>query len=148
MPTQRQDSQRLYSTCFGVAHDFGMLCKHHGFLSSSRKKYFKRSICSIYYKNSKAQEFLDGILFLDGLTIIKTLWNSKLDSLETKGSHFADTFTGNAALKDPMAVKPLLWSKGLLPPNDNLGKKSAKYVRHLVPEKKTWRLEIQQLLLW
>lgn len=73
-----------------MAHDFGMLWKHCGFLNSNGDK----------IKNSPyAWELLDTMVFLDALAIIKILGYSKLDSLEAKGNHLADISAKNTALK-------------------------------------------------
>ena len=74
----------------GVVHDFGMLQKQCGFLTSSGDK---------IKKGPYVQELLDAILLSADLAIIKIPGHSKLDSLEAKGKHLADTSRKNAAVK-------------------------------------------------
>lgn len=74
---------------FGVAHDFGMLWKQRGFLTSSGQP----------IKNGKlVAEFLDAIQQPKQLAIIKIPGHSKATTMEAKGNHFADAAAKQAAL--------------------------------------------------
>lgn len=73
----------------GVVHDFGILWKQRGFLTSNGDKILN---------GPYVQELLDAILLPDALAI-KIPGHSELDSLEGKGNHFADISAKNAALK-------------------------------------------------
>lgn len=71
------------------------------------------------------------ILLSAGLALIKILGHSKLDSLEAKGNHLANSSTRNAAFKETI---PLAWSKEISP-NDDL-EKLAGETQQLASEKK------------
>ena len=98
---------------FGVAHDFGMLWKQYGLLTSSRNK----------LKNGPSvQELLDAILLPAALTIIKIPGHSKLDSLKAEGNHLADTSSGDAILKGTNSSLTSVMVQSGISPNDNLAK--------------------------
>ena len=98
---------------FGIAHDFGMLWKQGGFLTSSRNK----------VKNGPSdQELLDAILLLPTLAITKIQRHSKLDSLKAKGNHLGDISTRNAALKGTNSSQASVMVLRDSSPNDNFKK--------------------------
>ena len=75
---------------FGVAHDFGMLQKRRGFLTSSGQP----------IKNGKqVAELLNSIQLLRQLAIIKIPGHSISDALEAKGNWIAHATAKQAALK-------------------------------------------------
>lgn len=73
-----------------IAHDFGMLWKQCGFLGSNGNK---------ITMGPYVQELLNSIVLYATLAITRILLHSKLDSLQVKGNHLADTSARNAALK-------------------------------------------------
>lgn len=56
------------------------------------------------------------------LAIIKIPGHYKLDFLETKGNHLADTFARNAALNGASSSQTSVTVQKVISPNDNSGK--------------------------
>ena len=75
---------------FGVAHDFGMLWKQRGFLTSSDQP---------IKTEKQVAELLHSIQLPRQLAIIKILGHSKSDTLEATGNQLADAAAKQAALK-------------------------------------------------
>ena len=75
---------------FGATHDFGMLWKQRGFLTSSDQP---------IKTEKQVAELLHSIQLPRQLAIIKILGHSKSDTLEAKGKRLADAAAKQAALK-------------------------------------------------
>ena len=75
---------------FGAAHDFGMLWKQRGFLTSSDQP---------IKKGKQVAELLCSIQLPRQLAIIKMPGHSKSDTLEAKGNQLADAAAKQTALK-------------------------------------------------
>lgn len=90
----KQKSANIYSNsryAFVVAHDFSMLWKPRGFLTSAGQP----------IKNGRqVAELLDAILLPSALAIIKASGHSKADTAEAKGNSSADHTAKTAALQN------------------------------------------------
>lgn len=75
-----------------VVHDFGMLWKQRGFLTSGGNQ---------IKSGNWVDELLKSIRFPSALAIIKAPGHSRLNSEETKGNNLADWVTRTAALQAP-----------------------------------------------
>ena len=84
------------------------------------------------------------LLLLHALAIIKILGHSKLDSLEVKRNHLADTSQAMLPLKEPVRVKYLSWSKILFP---QMIRKAGKISPTLDFRKLIKRWKIKQMLI-
>lgn len=74
------------------------------------------------------------------LAIIKIPGHYKLDFLETKGNHLADTFARNAALNGASSSQTSVTGQKVISPNDN-SEKLAKKAKQLASkrEKQDWK---------
>ena len=87
----KEKSTNIYTdSCyaFGVAHDFGMLWKQRGFLTSSGQP---------IKSGRQVVELLDAILLPHALAIIKISGHSKADTTEAKGNSLADQATKDSS---------------------------------------------------
>nr|XP_059866102.1 ribonuclease H-like [Delphinus delphis] len=90
----KEKSTNIYTDsryAFGVTHDFGMLWKQRGFLTSSGQR---------IKSGRQVAELLDAILLPCALAIIKISGHSKADTTEAKGNSLADQ-----AAKDSSSAK-------------------------------------------
>ena len=127
--TANIDTDSRYT--FGMAHDFGILWKCYGFLTSRGDE----------IKNGPyVQGLLDAILLPAGRAIIKILGHSQLDCLEAKGNHLADTSTRNAALNGTNSHQISVMAQRDISLNDHL-EKLAREAQQLASEreKQGWK---------
>ena len=80
------------------------------------------------------QKLLDAILLPAALPVIKSLWHSELDSLETKGNHLADISSRNDGLKGTNNSQTSVMVQRDFFPSNNL-EKLAREAQQLASEK-------------
>lgn len=108
-----------------VAYNLGILWKQRGFLTSSGNE---------IQIGQYVQELLDIIILPAASAIIKIPGHSKLDSLETKGNHLADTNARNDILQGSNSSHASFMVQNDISPNDNL-EKQVKEAQQLASEK-------------
>lgn len=117
---------------FGIAHDFGMLWKQWGFLTSSGVK----------IKNGPyVQNLLDAVLLPAALAVIKVPGHSKSGFLEAKGNHLTRNPAKNATLLRSINQTSVIVQKAT-PPGKDL-RELAREVQQLASEreKQNWKIK-------
>lgn len=82
----------------------------------------ERNVACLLKNGPYIQKLLDAILLPAALAIIKIPGHSKLDSLEAKENHLAETSTRNTALKGTNSSQAFVMIQSDISQNANLAK--------------------------